>query len=89
MVHCFIIEILLTEYLSFRFQFQLLYLSEERLLFDDIPLLSEVTRIVFLKNISSKFALSFRWLLESSPESEVSIIFFSTFHSLLQRLSYL
>eukprot|EP00795_Rhopilema_esculentum_P013350 gene13350-4200_t len=50
---------------------QLMYLSEERLSFDNVPLLSAVKRVLFLKNVSTTYAISFRWLLEKSPVSEV------------------
>jgi len=50
---------------------QLVYFSEERIAFESLPVLSAEKRVVFLKNISKTFVVSFRWLLDSLPQSEV------------------
>eukprot|EP00794_Sanderia_malayensis_P017503 gene17503-19253_t len=49
---------------------QMMYLSEERISFGNIPVLTASRRIIFLRN-ASQYALSFRWLLERFPACDV------------------
>ncbi len=51
---------------------QLVYLSEERVSFDNMPLFSQSRRVIYVTNHSPNHTVSFEWYVTSATDSQVS-----------------
>lgn len=53
---------------------QLLYASEERVAFGNLPLFSEQRKVVYLTNRSPSHTVSFEWYVTSEDDSQVRLV---------------